>query len=244
MKPRPRTDSTPIYLRLKDLIQDGIENGTWEPGSVIPTERSLAEAHHMSVGTVKRAILELVNEGYLYRIQGKGTFVGGTILRRRNLRYYLLLGDFGDEEAGLTIKLLERSPHEGFQPVSRHLRLRRNQKLYKVRRIFACADRPLVYTVSFFPRHMFKGFMDLPTSFFEKGTLYEALERSYGLPTIFNQELFGVALADEECARVLEVPRGTPVQYIEMLSYTYKERVYEYRKTYCVTGERKIFRET
>jgi GntR family transcriptional regulator len=244
LKPRPPRNSIPVYYRLKKLIQEKIENGTYEPGVAIPTEKILAEDNQVSIGTVKKALLELVNEGYLYRIQGKGTFVCGTVLRRPNLRYYQLIKDFGQNEAGLKIKLIERLPRERFEPVASHLRLRKNQHLYEVRRVFTFEERPLIYTVSHFPRPMFKGFMDLPTSFFEKGTLYEALERSYGLPTIFNQELFGVSLSDRECSRILGISEGTPIQYIEMLSFTYRERPYEYRKTYCLTNKRKIFRET
>ena len=244
LKARGQKNSIPIYYQLKTLILSEIENGRWEPGSVIPTERFLAEQHHVSVGTVKRAILELVNEGFLYRIQGKGTFVAGTVLRRQHLRYYLLQRYLGDEEAGLKITLIERSLQDAYQPVSDLLRVKKNQKLCRIKRVFTWNETPLVFTISYFPTHLLKGMMELPTSFFENGTLYEAIERTYGLPTIFNQELFGVRTVSGEAAIALHVPEGTSAQYIEMLSFTYKERPYEFRKTYCLTNERMIFRET
>ena len=96
-------DPTPAYFKLQMMLQEEIENGRWAPGQAIPTERALAEAHQLSVGTVKKAILNLVNEGYLYRIQGKGTFVAGMTLQPESLRYYRFLEDFTDKEVELVI---------------------------------------------------------------------------------------------------------------------------------------------
>ena len=91
-------DPTPAYYKLQMMLQKEIENGRWVPGQAIPPERALAESHQLSVGTVKKAILNLVNQGYLYRIQGKGTFVAGMTLQPESLRYYRFLEDFSDEE--------------------------------------------------------------------------------------------------------------------------------------------------
>ncbi len=81
-----KTDGLPIpaYYRLQMTILEDIEKGRWRPGECIPAERSLAELHNISIGTVKKALLNLVHEGYLHRIQGKGTFVAGTTLRRES----------------------------------------------------------------------------------------------------------------------------------------------------------------
>ena len=101
------SDPTPVYYKLQKILQNEIESGRWSPGEKISPERSLAELHRVSINTVKKAILNLVHEGYLYRIQGKGTFVAGTALRSESLRYYRLLRDFKDDEAHLKVKLLK-----------------------------------------------------------------------------------------------------------------------------------------
>ena len=104
---QPDGDPTPAYFKLQMMLQEEIENGRWSPGQAIPPERALAESHRLSVGTVKKAILNLVNEGYLYRIQGKGTFVAGMTLQPESLRYYRFLKDFSDEEVELQMRLWE-----------------------------------------------------------------------------------------------------------------------------------------
>ena len=236
-------DPTPAYFKLQMMLQQEIENGRWSPGQAIPPERALAESHQLSVGTVKKAILNLVNEGYLYRIQGKGTFVAGMTLQPESLRYYRFLEDFSDEEVELQIELIGLKVTKGTDPINRYLNLRTNQSLFQVTRLFYFDARPLVYCVSYLPHKMFEDLANLPRQKFENIPLYIALEEIYGLPTISNRELDSAIPANGTTANKLGIKKGSPVLLIEMLSYTYKKKPYEYRKSYCLTDKRAIYRE-
>ncbi len=233
----------PAYYRLQVELLEKIENGLWSPGESIPPERHLAESFGVSVGTVKKAVLNLVHEGYLYRIQGKGTFVAGTTLRRESLRYYRLKEKFGGKEARLKVKLLGLKQIKGKKPHNRHLEIRVNQGLYEIQRVFLLAKKPVVYTVSYLPQSRFKNLHTHPVQLFEKTTLYQALEKHYGVPTIYNQELFGIVPAGRRAARVLQIDRGQAVLSVEMIAFTYKDRPYEYRKAYIMADGRKVHRE-
>ena len=70
-------EKLPKYYLLKRDIVNKIELGEYQEGSLIESERELMEKYQFSRITVRKAIDELVNEGYLYRIQGKGTYVKG-----------------------------------------------------------------------------------------------------------------------------------------------------------------------
>ena len=165
--------------------------------------------------------MNLVNEGYLYRIQGKGTFVAGMTLQPESLRYYRFLEDFSDEEVELQIKLLDLKVTNGIEPVSRLLNLRMNQSLFEVTRLFYFDAQPLVYCVSYLPHKMFEDLVNLPRQKFENIPLYIALEEIYGLPTISNRELVSAIPADATTAKKLKIQKGNPVLLIEMLSFTY-----------------------
>lgn len=65
----------PLHYQLKEIIQEMIENEELAPGEAIPPEREICEVQGVSRMTVNKAIMALVNEGVLYREQGKGTFV-------------------------------------------------------------------------------------------------------------------------------------------------------------------------
>jgi GntR family transcriptional regulator len=236
-------DPMPVYFKLQMQLLKEIENGRWTPGQRIPPERILAETHNVSIGTVKKAILNLVNEGYLYRIQGKGTFVAGNTLQPESLRYYRFLESFEDEEVELQIKLLTLKVIKGVESINSLLMLKSNQDIYEIRRVFFREGKPVVYSVSYLPQKMFEDLKAFPIHKFENVPLYIALEESYGLPTIFNRELIKTDRANKDTAKVLAIRKGSPVLLMEMLSFTYKQKPYEYRRSYCLTDNRALFRE-
>lgn len=71
----------PKYLQIKDNIKDSIVGQ--DPNTPIPSEREIALQYDASRMTVRRAIEELVEDGYLYRDKNKGTFVADEKMRRK-----------------------------------------------------------------------------------------------------------------------------------------------------------------
>ncbi|MDN5346133.1 MAG: hypothetical protein PWQ73_637 [Petrotoga sp.] len=68
-------NNKPKYEKIKEFLIANIENGTYQPDEQIPSEKALAKEFKVSRETVRKALDKLVFEGYLYRIQGLGTFV-------------------------------------------------------------------------------------------------------------------------------------------------------------------------
>ena len=64
-----------LYVQLYKIMRRKIDSGEWAVGSLIPTEKEIGKLHKVSVITVRAAMSHLVKEGFLIRIQGKGTFV-------------------------------------------------------------------------------------------------------------------------------------------------------------------------
>lgn len=70
-----RNSPIPLYLQIKSFIKHNILSGKWKPDTLIPSQRKLCQKFKVSPITVKLAIKELINDGLLYQIHGKGTFV-------------------------------------------------------------------------------------------------------------------------------------------------------------------------
>jgi len=64
-----------IYLQLYTIFKKKIEDGEWQVNYKIPSEKELCKMYNASRTSIRAAIGELVREGYLLRIPGKGTFV-------------------------------------------------------------------------------------------------------------------------------------------------------------------------
>ena len=67
-----RTVPTPLYFQLKQILNQAIESGELQIGRAIPTEMELMDRYGLSRATVRQAVLQLVNEGYLRRTKGTG----------------------------------------------------------------------------------------------------------------------------------------------------------------------------
>jgi len=65
----------PKYMQLKEEMLTWLHSGRLKPDDQMPSENEIAARYGMSRQTVRQAIGELEQEGWLYRLQGKGTFV-------------------------------------------------------------------------------------------------------------------------------------------------------------------------
>jgi len=65
----------PFYMQVKNHIKNQVLMGELKPGDAIPSERKLKEKFSFSRATIRKAINQLCYEGYLIKIQGKGTFI-------------------------------------------------------------------------------------------------------------------------------------------------------------------------
>src|SRR5215510_2366830 len=70
-----KTVPIPLYYQLKTILIDEINSGEYPVGGMIPNKNELCDLFDISRTTIRQAISELVQEGKLYRIKSKGTFV-------------------------------------------------------------------------------------------------------------------------------------------------------------------------
>ena len=65
------TDYTPRYIYLARLLRGRIEDGTYPPGSLLPSSKRLAVAHEVSPATALHALEMLVQSGHARHIESK-----------------------------------------------------------------------------------------------------------------------------------------------------------------------------
>ena len=107
-------EALPAYYRLQQTIMDKLVNGEWQAGKQLPSERQFAQTTGFSVGTVRKALENMVHQGYLVRIQGKGTYVTKSIIDKNAVKYYRLRRNLSEQDVSLSVELLsmEEVPHQ------------------------------------------------------------------------------------------------------------------------------------
>jgi DNA-binding LacI/PurR family transcriptional regulator len=74
----------PRYFQLKQLLIQDITNGKYPPDTKLPSKTELIKKYSVSDGTVKRTIYELVRDGFIYTIPGKGCYVANVKIKGNN----------------------------------------------------------------------------------------------------------------------------------------------------------------
>lgn len=81
-------EKIPLYCQLAEIIINEIESKGLKENDRLPAEREYSEKYKLSRATVRQAIDYLEKKGYIYKIQGSGTFVSSRRLKQKLLKFY------------------------------------------------------------------------------------------------------------------------------------------------------------
>jgi GntR family transcriptional regulator len=203
--------ATPKYYMVKTELLARITG--LKPGTLIPTERALAQTYATSRTTVRLAISELVAEGKLGRIQGHGTFVAPP-----KVTHVRQLTSFSDDarlqglKPGSTLVALDVT--KASQEVAAHLGLAEGGLVTRLERIRLIDGAPLAHEVAWLPGRLPR----FKASLAKAGSLYAALRDTYGISIAEVEDTVETALAGPGDARILGIEMGAPLLVVNRLA--------------------------
>lgn len=228
----------PLYVQVIQSLTERIENGTFKEGEQIPSENALAAEFGVSRITVTNAIQRMVQEGTLYRIQGKGTFVSA----KKKVEHRLsTLISFTDDMLSRGLKPSNRILDFGLvvppERVREKLRLSYADQTWKLRRVRLADDEPIAIQTAYLPEKLFPG-LDLER--IKLGSLYKALTDQFQIKMLTAEESYRVMiLRKEEEAMLLNVALEAPALYSLRISELADGTVFEYTES-ILRGDRYI----
>jgi GntR family transcriptional regulator len=201
-----------VRRQLQDLVAT-----TLRPGDALLGERQLEEQFGVSRITVRRAISDLVQDGALVRIKGKGTFVSHGLVRST-----LHLASFNEDmrAAGFepSTRVIDASTAEPPAAAAEHLGLAAGAAAYQVRRLRLANGAPVSVDESWLPPPLLPGLLSEDLT----GSLYRVLAAS-GHPVQHVEQTVEAAAAPEETAALLDIQPGAPVLLFRRRSFTGQE---------------------
>lgn len=213
----------PLYLQVVDLIKKRIAENVWSLGMMIPSENELAREFNISAGTIKKSLSMLVQEGVLFRRQGKGTFVSSPDFSKSFNRFFRYDVDENGQQKIPETKVLEMSVEKADGDVAKILS---SEKVIKLKRLRLLDGTPFVLEDIFLPYERFKGFENIDIS---NSLLYPIFHEQFETPVMYAKENIHPEVADPYVAKLLEIKENSPVMCIERIAYTYKDSPVEVR---------------
>lgn len=215
-----KNEPLPLHYQITNDLREAIKNGEWSVGDLFPTDKELMEKYGVSSTTVRRAVAQLVQEGWLERKPGKGTFVKKerveeTLGRLTGFFEEMRRHGFTPSADVLDLRPVEITPRELEKTPG--LSVFGNQKMFLVERLQKLNDKPVVYLRSYWPYEYGKRMAEFDLS---KEALYEIATRELGLTLTRAEQTIGAGVARKKEACLLDVRIGFPVLVMERLAYS------------------------
>ncbi|WNM30254.1 GntR family transcriptional regulator [Streptomyces sp. Li-HN-5-11] len=199
----------PKYVRLAQTIQRRIEDGTYPPGTRVPSENQLVQAFGMSRPTVVRALELLKRDGWLESRQGFGTIVRGRpeVVERQDRRGREALERDESQAPG---RLIEVGEVPVPARIASALGLPRRVKVLVRRFLVEEGGEAVELVSSYFPAGLVEG-TELDSREVLRGSVREYLEARKKIRFDHVTERVSARLPEPEDAELLGLPDGVPV---------------------------------
>lgn len=225
--------SIPLYLQLKQSIMEDINNSIYLPGERLPTEPELCEKYKVSRITVRKAVLDLVEEGYLIKQQGKGTFVKYSKFKRELVAVngyseYMISAGISPQP-----KIISCSIKEATKEMAEKLNIPLNSNILELKRLLYLDDEPLSYEISTYSLELYPNLVNLVH---ENVSMHKILKEHYGVIPAYNNKILNVIFADKEVAEYLKCNLRDSLYEIEKTAFDANQAPIYHSTLYYITS--------
>jgi GntR family transcriptional regulator len=231
----------PLYCQLMDILISEIQTNRKEDEQ-LPSEREIGEKYNVSRATVRQAMQEMEQEGYIYRSHGKGTFVAPQRVNQELLKFYSFTEEMKKLGKSPSSQVLDFEVIDCNKKISNKLEIDENAKVYKILRLRLADNKPMMLETTYLPYDRFPGMVRQQL---EQTAMYDIFAQKFAVKITSAKEKFQPVVTNAEEARYLKVSKEIPSLKIER--YTYEnERIIEYTRSiargdkfeYCITLEK------
>ncbi|SFC37687.1 GntR family transcriptional regulator [Tropicimonas isoalkanivorans] len=216
----------PAYLRLRDRIAERIAAGEWTAEDALPSENILSREEGLSVGTVRKALQQLVAEGLLERRQGAGTFLRKPAFEPTLFRFFALQGADRTKTipvSRLVARSVQNAPEEAAEVLG-------TTDCIRIDRVRLLQDQPILSEEIWLPRERFEGIETVPEV--EIGPLlYPFYLERFGAFVAHAEDEVSFASPPKAVAKRLGLAAGEFVAVIERTAFGLDGRPIEWRRS-------------
>ena len=223
-----QSDPVPRYYRLVEILKKRLQSGEFQPGDQFPTEERLCHEHSLSRGTVRRALMILVDEGWLRREQGRGTFVADSL----RPPVFFRLADFSEDmqERGLepSTKVLKLHVIPASQEIADRLQIAKGAEVIESARLRLADGRPMAYETRYLAYQLCPQLLieDLAHE-----SIHSLLIDKYNIPLVRACHTVEARVLSGEEARLLDVEPGSAGFFVDRVTFTVRDQPVTWYRT-------------
>ena len=223
-----RSSPLPLYFQVKQMILKRIEEEYAQPGSSLPGEKELEEQYGVSRITIRRALQELVDEGYIVRQPGKGSFVRQAKLQDRSAVLGGFANDLQAQGYEVESEILDYCVRSAAPHIAKKLGIETGKNVLYLKRLVIADGEPLAVTNAHFnvgPHVVFS------REELSSDSIFPLFEQKYGIVLRRAQKSIEVTLTLKDEAELLGVALNAPAMLTELLVFNEQEELVGFVKT-------------
>ena len=215
------------YAALAAAMRERIVQAEWPPGTAIPAEQTLAAEHGVALGTMRRALDLLAEQGLVERVHGRGTFVKAGLAGAPMLRFFR----FGDA-AGQPprSRILARDVMAAPADIARGLGIGRGEPALRLKRLRSVGDQPCLYEEIWLPLPAFEPLAEGDANDWGD-LLYPLFLERCGVHVHRAVDTIGFGHLAAAQARLLRLPAGHPCARVQRQAFDLAGHCIELRTT-------------
>ena len=220
--------ATPIYKIIESDIKLKITQGELKSGDLVPSENELKDQYEVSRMTVRQALNNLVNDGYLYRHKGKGTFISQRKIEKNIHGVRSFTEEMAATNRKVSNKILTFERIEANVEIADKLFSNEKDEVIYIERVRYGNDIPVLFEQLYISAKLFKTIEKENL----QGSFYQYIEKELDMQISYCIQSIEAISADSKVSLALEVNKNVPTLLIVRNTFLTNGRPFEYVKSY------------
>ena len=234
--------SLTAYQEVKQKITEDLVRGRYPMGQALPAERDLSKELDVSIGTLRKAVDELVAEGIVVRRQGRGTYVAEHDLKRLLYYFFHVVKHDVEKKVYPKVELVSLNSVIANKEEAAKLQIKEGSPVWRITNRLSLEGRCVMIDQITLDKKRFKNLTR--TDFINrKGSIYQMYQAQYDQTVVRSSERLRAGLAGKQHAEWLGLTPESPVLIIRRVALGLQDDPIEWRTSTLNTNHHEYFSE-
>jgi len=230
------------YQEVKQKITEDLVRGRYLMGQALPAEKDLAQELDVSIGTLRKAVDELVAEGIVVRRQGRGTYVAEHDLKRLLYYFFHVVKHDADKKVNPRVELVSLTSAVATKEEANKLQIKEGAAVWRLVNCLYLEDKCVMIDQITLDKKRFQK-LNRTDYMNREGSIYQLYQMKYGQTVVRSSERLRAGLANKQLAEWLGIKPNSPVLVIRRVALGIQDDPIEWRVSTLNTDEHEYFSE-
>ena len=230
-EPTSKTSQLPLYEQVKGQLQQKIQSGEYPALSQLPSENELSELFSVSRITIRQALHKLSQDGLIFKVHGKGTFVSKPKAYQNITQLQGFAEAMSSSGHHILNEVLSIEFIEAPLKVTSKLKLAVRSQVAEIKRVRLLNNEPVSYELTYLPAEIGLQLQNKQVDL-RVSDIFTAIEQDLSIPLGYADLNIDAIQADDELAQLLSVDIHTPILRVERLTLDANEHPIDYEYLY------------